>query len=263
MNFRQHTLLGRTDLSVSRLGIGSGYGIPSYAVEKAFHEYGVNYFFWSSPRRRGMKEAIRHLARSEREKLVIAVQTYDHQGFLMNHFVEKGLQALNIDYADILVLGWFNHVPGGRVLSRALDLREKGKVRFLGMSGHKRSVFGEMAQQPDCPVDIFMIRYNAVHRGAETDIFPYLPEEKRPGIVTYTATCWRKLLKEGSVPRGEHPLTSTDCYRFALSNPNVQVCLTGPRNLKEMEEALRTLDKGPLSGEEMNRVRNIGDYIHK
>jgi aryl-alcohol dehydrogenase-like predicted oxidoreductase len=248
---------------VSRLGIGSGYGVPSYAVEKAFHEYGVNYFFWSSPRRKGMKEAIQHMARSERAKLIVAIQTYDHQGFLMKYFVEKGLRSLNIDYADVLVLGWFNHIPGRRVLSEALRLREEGKVRYLGMSGHNRTVFGEMARQAGCQIDIYMIRYNAVHRGAETDVFPHLPGEKRPGIVTYTATCWRKLLKAGAMPMGEHPLTSTDCYRFVLSNPNVNVCLTGPRNLKEMEEALLTLDKEPLTREEMNRMRRIGEFIHK
>jgi hypothetical protein len=42
MSFREHTKLGRTGLEVSRLGIGSGYGVPAAAVERAFHEHGVN-----------------------------------------------------------------------------------------------------------------------------------------------------------------------------------------------------------------------------
>jgi aryl-alcohol dehydrogenase-like predicted oxidoreductase len=262
MNFREHTILGRTGLKVSRLGAASGYGVPYDAVEKAFHEYGVNYFFWSSPRRQGLKEAVQHLVRSERDKMVIALQTYDHQGLFMRHFVEKGLRDLNIDYADVLILGWFNYIPRGRVIETALKLKEEGKVRFVGMSGHKRTVFGQMAVQVDNPIDIFMVRYNAVHRGAETDIFPFLSGQGRPGVITYTTTCWSKLLKADKMPAGEPPLTSTDCYRFALSNPNVNMCLTGPKNQKEMDEALLTLDSTPLSTDEMERIRRIGDFIH-
>lgn len=262
MSFREHTILGRTGLSVSRLGIGSGYGVPSFAVEKAYHEYGVNYLFWSSPRRKGMREAIRNLVRSERDRLVIAIQTYDHNGRFMRYFVEKGLRTLNIDYADILILGWFNHIPKDRVLTTALKLKEKGRVRYLGMSGHNRSTFGHIARQPDNPIDIFMVRYNAVHRGAETDILPYLPKEGRPGVITYTATCWRKLLNQSKMPKGEKSLTSAECYRFVLSNPDVNLCLTGPRNHKEMDGALLTIDSSALLPEEIDRIKRIGDFIH-
>ena len=264
MSFREHTILGRTGLKVSRLGVASGYGVPSDSVEKACHEYGINYFFLSSPRFRGggMIEAIAHLARTERDKMVIALQTYDHQGFFMRHFVEKGLGALHIDYADILILGWFNYIPRGRVIETALKLKEDGRVRFLGMSGHKRTVFGQMAGHADSHIDVFMARYNAVHRRAESEIFPFLPDENRPGIVTYTTTCWGKLLKADKMPPGERPLRSSDCYRFSLSNPNVNLCLTGPGNRREMDEALQTLDSGPLAPDEMERVVRIGDYIY-
>ncbi len=107
-----------------------------------------------------------------------------------------------------------------------------------------------------------MIRYNAVHRGAETDIFPFLREANRPGVVTYTTTCWSKLLKADKMPHGERPLTPAECYRFAISNPYINLCLTGPRNQREMAEALLTLDSDPLSQDEMERIRRIGDFIH-
>lgn len=261
-NFRDQTTLGRTGLRVSRLGIGSGYGVPAQAVEKAYHQYGVNYFFWSSPRRRGMREAIRNLVPSERERMVIALQTYDHIGLLMRHFVHKGLSALSVDYADVLILGWFNKVPGSSVLESALKLKQEGKVRFIGMSGHNRSVFTQLAKQSDHPIDILMTRYNAVHRGADKDIFPFLSEEDRPGVITYTATCWGKLLRLDKMPTGESPLSSDECYRFALSHPAVDLCLTGPRNEREMDEALYALDGSPLSVEDRQRVKRIGDYIH-
>jgi aryl-alcohol dehydrogenase-like predicted oxidoreductase len=38
--------------------------------------------------------------------------------------------------------------------------------------------------------------------------------------------------------------------------------LTGHENPQQIREALKALDLGPLSDEEMVRVRRIGDYVH-
>jgi predicted aldo/keto reductase-like oxidoreductase len=80
--------------------------------------------------------------------------------------------------------------------------------------------------------------------------------------VIYTATCWRKLLKPKLMPAGERPLTAADCYRFVLSHPDVNVCLTAPATAEQMEDNLRALDAGPLDKEEMARVRRIGRHIY-
>lgn len=262
-NFKEHVILGRTGLKVSQLGIASGYGIYGKSMEKAFHESGINYFYWSSPRKSKFGETLKHLAAEDREKAVIVFQTYDHFGMMMQRYHEKGLKALSIDHADVLLLGWFNKPPGGRVLDSAMKLKDSDKVKYLAISGHNRKNFAKMAQDPDSPIDIYMIRYNAVHKGAEEDIFPHLPENNRPGITIYTATCWRKLLKENKMPSGEKPLSASDCYRFVLSNPNVDLCMTGPKNAQELEDALTVINSGPLSGEEMTRIRKIGDHIHR
>lgn len=260
-NSRARRPLGRTGLLVSRLGIGAGYNVPAAAVEKAYHEHGVNYFYWGS-RRPGMRDAIRHLAPTERGKFVVALQSYDHLGFLMELFFEKGLRSLGLESADILLLGWWNAPPKAAVLAAAERLKKRGLARFVAMSGHNRPAFGELARRTDLPIDIFMIRYNAAHRGAETEIFPQLPAADRPGIISYTATAWRKLLSARKLPPGERPLTASECYRFVLSNPDVDLCLCGPRTMSEMDEALLALAAGPLSPDELARARRIGDFVH-
>lgn len=262
MDFRTPTTLGKTGLRVSRLGIGSGYGVPAAAVEKAYHEYGVNYLYWCLPLRYGMTAAIRHLAPAHRDKLVIAVTLFARRGRSLPGSVEKALRKLRIDYADVLLLAWHNRYPRASALEAAVKLKEQGTVRCIAMSGHERETFGSMAQRPDCPVDVFMVRYNAAHPGAETDVFPHLPEQNRLGVIAYTATCWGKLLKPRKMPPGEQPLTAPECYRFALSNPHVDVVLTGPKNKRQMDEALKTLDAGPLSTGELERMRRIGGYVH-
>ena len=147
-------------------------------------------------------------------------------------------------------------------MDSALKLKEQGKVKFIQMSGHNRKTFGKIATMKDSKIDIFMTRYNASHRGAEEDIFPHLPEEEGPGIIAYTATCWNKLLKNKKIPKGEKPLTASECYRFALSNPKVHMVLTGPKNNLEMDEALTALDAGPLSSDEILYAKKIGDYVY-
>lgn len=255
-------ILGTTGLRASRLGFGSSYGAPGAAYERAFHEHGVNLFYWGSIRRRGMADAIRTLvAEGHRDRLVVALQSYDRTGILMGRFVERGLAALGLEWADLLILGWHNEVPSGRVLDAARRLVGSGRVGHLAMSGHRRATHGVLASDSNRPVDALMFRYNAAHRGAETEILPLLPAEGRPGTIAYTATCWGRLLDPGRMPKGEKPLTATDCYRFVLSQSNIDVCLCGPANTEQVREACRALSLGPLEAEEMARARRIGDLV--
>jgi predicted aldo/keto reductase-like oxidoreductase len=64
------------------------------------------------------------------------------------------------------------------------------------------------------------------------------------------------------MPPDEAPMRARDCYRFALSNPNVDMCLTGPANQEQMDEALKALTEGPITPEEEERFRQIGVYVH-
>jgi predicted aldo/keto reductase-like oxidoreductase len=79
--------------------------------------------------------------------------------------------------------------------------------------------------------------------------------------VAYTATRWRHLLDPKKMPAGEPPMRGRDCYRFVLSNPDFNVCMTGPANAEQVNEALAALDDGPLSPEENERFRRIGRHV--
>jgi len=253
--------LGRTGLRVGRIGLGASYGVSASAVERAFHERGVNYFYWGSIRRRGMRDAVRHLAPAHREGIVVALQSYDRTGLLMAPFVTRGLRALAIDRADVLILGWHQRPVPRRVLDAALRLKERGLVGHLAMSGHDRGLMGRLAADPAQPFDILMFRYNAAHRGAATEILPWLAPMNRPGTIAYTATRWGQLLDPKRMPEGERAPAAADCYRFALADPRVDMVLAGPANDGELDEALAALDRGALSADEMARLRRIGDHL--
>jgi aryl-alcohol dehydrogenase-like predicted oxidoreductase len=262
-NFREPRLLGRTGLKAGRLGVASSFGAPAAAYEEAF-DAGCNYFYWGSLRRAGMREAIQNLCgRGQREGLIIVVQSYSRLPSLLEESLRRALRRLGLGFADVLLLGYYSRRPHRRLLERALKMREQGMCRFLGLSGHHRPLFPELAQEG--LFDLFHVRYNAAHRGAETEVFSPLleiPHPQRPGIVTFTATRWGQLLKAKNMPPGESPPPAADLYRFALSHPAVDVCLSGPASQAQMREALRALDLGPLSEMELTRLRRLGDHVH-
>jgi aryl-alcohol dehydrogenase-like predicted oxidoreductase len=253
--------LGRTGLKVGPLGVAASYGAPAEAFEAAF-EKGCNYFYLGSGRHRsGMRRAIRNLCRQgHRDNLVVAVQSYARFGFIMEWYLKRNLQAMGLEQADIFVLGWHNRRPSPGLVARALNIKSKGLCRFLAMSGHQRRLIPEMAAAGQ--FDLFHVRYNAAHRGAENDIFPHLQADNRPGMVTYTATRWGQLLNPKKMPPGDSVPNACDCYRFVLTNPAVDVCLCGPKNMDQMLAALPALELGPLDEKDMERMRRIGDYVH-
>jgi len=85
-----------------------------------------------------------------------------------------------------------------------LDFNQKREIGNTGlMAGHNRSLFPEM--DASGVFDLFQVRYNAAHRGAETEIFPLLNKERRAAVVSYTATRWGHLLNSKKMPPVENP----------------------------------------------------------
>lgn len=260
MDFKEKRVLGKTGLEVGPLGVSAGYGAPTSALEEAF-EKGCNYFYWGSIRRSNMERAIKNICgKGERDKLVVVLQVYNRVSGMMAGSVERGLKKGGLDCADVLLLGWFNSMPSQKIIDAAQSLKDRGLVKYIAVSGHHRPAFPILAESG--LFDILHVRYNAAHVGAETEIFPKLPENDRHGMVVYTATSWGKLLKPGKMPPGEKTPRGSDAYRFVLTNPNVDVCMTGPKTTEQMQEALQALERGPMSDEEMAWMRKVGDHVH-
>lgn len=259
--------LGRTGLEVGRLGVSSGYGVPGEAIERAF-ERGVNYFFWGSRRTDSFGAALRRL-RTERGRFVLVIQSYTRVASLMSWSLERALRSLNFDYTDILLLGMWNKPVPPRILDAARRLKERGLVRFLAVSTHKRKIVPQIAASSD--FDVVHFRYNAAHPGAEKDIFPQIPAANRPGMVSFTATSWKQLLGQGMLqgfrpgahrlPKSERVPTAADCYRYVLTRPEVDVCLTGPAETAQMEQALEALRLGPMTEDELAWMRRVGRAV--
>jgi predicted aldo/keto reductase-like oxidoreductase len=253
--------LGRTGLQVSAIGLGSSFGLATRDVERAY-ERGINYMYWGSMRRRAFGNGVRNIAKRDREGMVVVVQSYSRSKLAMAPSVHSALRRLELDYADVLLLGWWNQMPPNRILDAALTLKEAGKVNHIMISCHHRPSFESYIADP--VFGAIMVRYNAAHRGAEREVFPFIDaSDEPPGVCSYTATRWGALLDPQMVPEGEATPRASDCYRFALANEHVNMCLSGPKDAKELDEAMAALDRGPMDEDELAWMRRVGDGVHK
>ena len=82
MDLKKRVPFGMTGLMVSRIGLASGYGVPAAAIEKAFHEYGINYLYISPILNlSNMVKAIGNLAPGHRDELIIVLARPFFGGF--------------------------------------------------------------------------------------------------------------------------------------------------------------------------------------
>ncbi len=112
-------------------------------------------------------------------------------------------------------------------------------------------------------VDVLMLRYNIAHPGVEQDVVPYLYGDKArdPGVVIFnTAHIGTQPLyiPPTGYPPEQYVPTIPDCYRFALSQPWVDLVLTGLSTRKQIDLALEAVERGPMSEEECRLMRRYG-----
>ena len=254
--FAYREILGKR---AHRYGISASYGLDEAGVREAI-ELGANYLFWS-PVKKFLRTIIKDTVMKDRERFLLASGPI--LGYLagsVRRAVERRLRASGSEYLDVVQVFWAGKMSflSKSVIGELCKLRDEGKARAIGVSIHDRKRAGKLAAEG--PLDFFMIRYNAAHPGAEADIFPHLPT-KKPVIAAYTATSWTKLLRP---PKGWQGPAATpgDCYRFCLSNPNVDVVVSAPKTAAQMRENMQALEKGALTDDEMARMRALGKAVH-
>jgi aryl-alcohol dehydrogenase-like predicted oxidoreductase len=269
-----HTEFPHVGKRVLRLGLAGNYGLQTSDIQHAADQ-GIGFWLWS-PNFKKTTPVLKDLLRREPERNVVAAYTGTWGTLVTPGQARKGaeraLRILGVDQIDILLVGWLGRVSRftPAIQNELTRLKKEGKAKVIGASIHDRVRAGKLAR--DSILDAFMIRYNAKHPGAEQDIFPHL-EERHPGIIAYTATSWRQLLKPlkgiemPAWPGGEQsgvmppPLTGPLCYRYCLSSPHVDVVLTGPKTREQLDQNLAALEAGPLSPDEEKWVREYGRQV--
>ena len=288
------TPLGRTGLDVSVVGLGLEHmrGQPRETVVstmRAAVERGVNYFdviFAMPDYLDHMGEAFRGLR--ERVLLTAHLGSTDKGGQYYktrtvkrceSSFLEV-LRRLDTEYVDVLMLHNFNasndweRAARAGYLDLAVRLRDEGKARFLGISGHYHGIL-ERAVESGL-VDLIMLPVNLFNhampgRGELLD----LCARHNVGVVAMKPFGGGKLLNQrGSlrVPKyqtsGETfqvkiggEVTPVQCLSYVLAQRGVTVALPGVKNEEELAAALHTLEASEAECDFSGLLADFGRYV--
>jgi predicted aldo/keto reductase-like oxidoreductase len=190
------------------------------------------------------------------------------------------LRYLETDYVDVLWLHNFNALNDWERASRSgfLDLadrlRNEGKARFLGISGHYHSIM-ERAIESGL-VDLIMLPVNLFnHAMPGRSHLLDLCARQNVGVVAMKPFGGGRLLnKRGSlrVPKyqtsGEtfqvkiaSEITPVQCLSYVLAQRGVTVALPGIKSEDELAAALHTLEASEAERDFSGLLEDFGRYI--
>ena len=261
----QYRELGSTGLSVSRIGVGGfAFAItPRKEVERSIHralDSGLNYF--DSARMYGSEGKIGRALEGRRDRVVLSGKSHFRTPWEIEESLHTSLSELRTDYLDIFHVYDLQSereleeisAPGG-ILGLYEELKRQGKIRFIGVSGHDNQALVRALKTGR--FDVVYGRYNPLAREVSGSVIP-LTRRLRRGFVAISALAWGIF----SVPAQRHPVVlsgktlpaATTAFRFALSNPGVDVVLAGVRTAEELDELAALLSLPPLTPEESAQV---------
>ena len=204
----EYTRLGKTDLKISRIGLGTwqfseAWGVLDYnlardIIKKAI-DVGINFFDTAMVYGRGRSEeylgkALKDLG-VRRDDVVIATKipgdflAYDD----VFRAVDKSLKRLGVKYIDLMQIHWppcwHNH-PTCEYMKALERLIHLGKIRFIGLSDYPVELV-EAVRHCLSTTDIVSLqfRYNLIERQAEKELIPYA---ERHGLTIFP---WSPLAK--------------------------------------------------------------------
>lgn len=246
------------------LGLAAGPKQDSRCVRRAF-DGGINYFFFYGPEPGGFAKGLTPLLRKRRDELIVATGTGSRRPTGLRNARRRACAALGVDILDLFFAEYI--YPGddpqaifaaGGVLDELSQWKSDGAIRYVGATVHDRALAKRLAGDPR--VDVLMHRFNMAHRKALREVFPTALRHQTP-VVAFTATRWGTLFEPPAGWTGKLP-TAVDCYRYCLAHSAVNIVLTSPQTLAELDENLELLALPPMNKRDRAQWEQYGDLVH-
>jgi aryl-alcohol dehydrogenase-like predicted oxidoreductase len=254
--------LGKTEVDVTILGLGGEGILRTYGREREAYELinraidlGINYF--DSAKAYAGCESYHGRSLGERRKdIFLAGKSHarDKKGALEH--LRDTLKTIKTDHLDL----WQMHDmrtkedieevsgPGG-ALEAFIEAKEKGLVRFIGITGHEDpSILRRCIELADFDTVLMPVNPAEPHyRSFITDLMPYA-QQKGMGIIAM------KVYFRGLVSRFPGVDSADPFYRFALSHP-VTTAIIGCDTIAQLEENVNSARSfAPLNDKEMGSL---------
>jgi len=261
---------GNTGLTVSRLGLG---GYPFGGVNKA-HDWdpftpaggavaigtihraldrGINYIDTAPSYGAGNSERlIGEVMRTRRDECVLATkvgwQGLDKQAVLDS--VDDSLRRLQTDHIDVIQFhgGMFtdadrDHILDGGPLAALQELRDSGKVRFIGLTAEEPWTARQFLDTDR--FDMVQIAYNLIYQAAALHLLRDT-EQRGTGVVSMrsmTSGIFQRLVQQLAPEWQAGRDVYTVCLQFLLADPRVHVVNVGMRWPEEVDRNVRIVEE--------------------
>jgi predicted aldo/keto reductase-like oxidoreductase len=262
--------LGRTGLEVTRIGFG-GMTIPHVSKEQAvatIHralDLGVNFVDTARAYGRGDSEdKIGEVMKTRRDECYLSSRSpkMDYEG--MKQCIDDSLQTLGVEYIDLYephdvsTSDKYETLMNEGGVDALHEAREAGKIRFIGVTGHNWTLMRKMLQSGH--FDAALVTYNIANREAETEVIP-LARELGIGLFVMKVFGNSRLFELSPVDEDRNP-TVEECLRFALSNDDFPMILTGVKAPEEIEQNVAIAESyQAMSEAELREIREFGDRL--
>ncbi len=248
----EYTVLGKTGLKVSRMGLG---GIPVQRIDRegtkkllqAMAAAGINYI--DSARAYSVSEEyLGYGLEGIRDKFVLATKSGAKDKETMARDIDISLKNFRTDYIDLYQLhnpdakGLEQILAPGGALEALQEAKAAGKIGHIGITLHALELFRK-ALDMDW-VETIMFPYNFVETQAEAEIAAC--REKNIGFIAM------KPLAGGAIADARLAM------RFVGKNPAVTIVIPGMAELSELQENREAIeDESPWEEAEEAKVEEI------
>jgi aryl-alcohol dehydrogenase-like predicted oxidoreductase len=292
--------LAGTDLELPVLSFGaSSLGqefrqVDIHEALQAVHaalECGMNYIDTSPFYGRGMSEVLLGVALRDvpRDAYVLSTKLGRYSG---THFdfssrrvaesVDISLERLGVEHVEIMLCHDIEFVDMQQIVDETLPAlrkqQEKGKVRYIGVSGYPMRIFRFILDQTDLDV-VLSYNHYTLQNTMLADLVPYL-KAKGVGILN-AAPFSARLLTNARLPRWHKatPQVRNLCrqaaahceqhgvdiaqlaLQFSVANEDLTTCITGSANPERVRQWTEWI-KQPLDQQLLAEVQQILAPIH-
>ncbi len=192
----QKRILGQTGLELPILGFGAsslGQEFRPVALDDALAsvraaiDYGLNFIDTSPFYGRGMSEVLLGIALRgiPRESYTLCTKLgrydlghFDFSAKRVRESVDVSLHRLGTTYLDIVLCHDIEFVPMQQIVDETLpalqEVRQQGKVRFIGFSGYPQKIFPFIIDQTDVDCVLSYNQYTLQNNRFAEETLPYL-----------------------------------------------------------------------------------------
>jgi len=301
----EYRVLGKTGLKVSALSLGGSplggvFGpVEDSQAIKAVHtafDLGINYVDTSPFYAATKSETVlgKALKGQPRDKYYLATKVgryglsdFDFSAKRVTASVDESLQRLGVDYVDLIQCHDIEFGSLDQVVNETIPalqkVREKGKARFIGITGLPLKIFRYVLDRVAGVDTILSWPRYTLHNTSLVGLLPYL-EEKKVGIISAAilscglltdrgAPEWFPGKKEPAVDeikaacakaaahcRAKNVLLEQLAIQFAVANPRINTNIVGTADAAEIIQNVKWVES-PLDHELLIELENIFEPV--